>query len=215
MKVRNYDFVDVGRNRKPNNRVFPNNIRCIMCGPAGCGKTNLLMNFLCDWLDYDRLHVYSKTLQQEKYKTLRKAFEEVCPGVATFSTNAEDVPPPNEHDGDGTTVLVLDDVMLDKQDVVERYFAYGRHVNVDIFYLVQTYSRIPKRVIRDNANLLILFRQDDKNLKHVYDNHVGVDMMFEEFKRLGSRSWNSCQYGFLTIDKTVPVNEGRYKNKFG
>ncbi|KAL6256683.1 hypothetical protein P5V15_012802 [Pogonomyrmex californicus] len=47
----------------------------------------------------------------------------------------------------------------------------GRHSNVDCFYLCQTYARIPKHLIRDKANLLILFKQDGTNLKHVYNDH--------------------------------------------
>jgi len=55
----------------------------------------------------------------------------------------------------------------------------GRHVNVDCFYFCQTYARIPKHLIRDNANLLILFKQDYTNLKHVYNDHV--NMSYDEF----------------------------------
>lgn len=45
--------------------------------------------------------------------------------------------------------------------------------------MVQTYTRTPKHLIRDNANLIILFKQDDLNLKHVHADHVGADMAFE------------------------------------
>ena len=39
-------------------------------------------------------------------------------------------------------------------------------------FLSQIYARIPKHLIHDNANLLILFKQDGTNLKHVYNDHV-------------------------------------------
>jgi len=57
----------------------------------------------------------------------------------------------------------------------------GRHADVDCFYLCQTYTKISKHLIRDNANLLILFKQDDINLKHVYNDHVNIDMSYEDF----------------------------------
>ncbi|KYQ48820.1 hypothetical protein ALC60_12125 [Trachymyrmex zeteki] len=41
----------------------------------------------------------------------------------------------------------------------------GRHAHVDCFYLCQTYAKISKHLIRDNANLLILFKQDKKLLR--------------------------------------------------
>ena len=55
----------------------------------------------------------------------------------------------------------------------------GRHADVDCFYLCQMYAKIPKHLIRDNANLLILFKQDRINLKHVYNDHVNTDMSYD------------------------------------
>jgi len=55
------------------------------------------------------------------------------------------------------------------------------HANVDCFYPYQTYSKIPKYLICDNANLLILFKQDSTNLKRVYNDHVNTDMSYEDF----------------------------------
>ena len=57
----------------------------------------------------------------------------------------------------------------------------GRHADLDCFYLCQTYAKISKHLIRDNANLLILFKQDGTNLKRVYNDHVNTDMSYEDF----------------------------------
>jgi len=54
--------------------------------------------------------------------------------------------------------IFFDDVACDKQDAVKEYSSMGHHANVDCFYLCQTYARIPKHLIHDNANLLILFK---------------------------------------------------------
>ena len=54
----------------------------------------------------------------------------------------------------------------------------GRHEKVDSFYLWQSYTRIPKHSIRDNVNLLAVFRQDDMNLKHIDNDHVNTDMTY-------------------------------------
>ena len=64
--------------------------------------------------------------------------------------------------------MVFDDVMLEKnQTPIEKYFSQGRHGGADSLYLCQSYFRIPKQAIRDNANLLILFKQDAKNLRAI------------------------------------------------
>jgi len=65
----------------------------------------------------------------------------------------------------------------------------GRHADVDCFYLCQTYARIYKHLIRDNAKLLILFKQDSINLKHVY-NDVNTNMSYNEFARYAAAVGN-------------------------
>ena len=47
----------------------------------GCGKMTLLLNFLLrpEWLDYDNLCVFGKSLFQSEYRILKKAFEENLP----------------------------------------------------------------------------------------------------------------------------------------
>lgn len=216
MKIINYDSESetIAKSKKGDPLKLPKQLRCIICGPAGCGKTNLTLNLICNdgWLEYEGLYVCSKTLFQSKYERLRQAFEETCPEVAVFCSSMEEIPLPEQLTDGKKTVFIFDDCMVEKQDKIERYFAYGRHANVNVLYLCQTYSRIPKRVIRDNSNVLILFRQDDTNLKHVYNNHVGCDMSFEEFKQMCGECWNSDSHGFLTIDKTKSLRDGRYRN---
>ncbi|KYM94640.1 hypothetical protein ALC62_14727 [Cyphomyrmex costatus] len=89
----------------------------------------------------------------------------------------------------------------------------GRHANVDCFYLCQTYAKIPKHLIRDNANLLILFKQDGTNLKRVYNDHVNTDMLYEDFCDLCRKCWQQ-KYGFLVIDKDSALANGRYRKGF-
>jgi len=94
----------------------------------------------------------------------------------------------------------------------ERIF-FDRHANVDCFYFCQTYARIPKHLIRDNANLLILFKQDCTKLKHVYNNHVNTNMSYDEFCLLCRDCWQK-KYGFLVIDKDSALKDGRYRKGF-
>ena len=61
-----------------NNPLFPRNIRGLIVGKSNCGKTTLLLNFLLrpEWLDYDNLIVFGKSLFQPEYRILKKALEE-------------------------------------------------------------------------------------------------------------------------------------------
>jgi len=58
----------------------------------------------------------------------------------------------------------------------------GRHADVDCFYLCQICKAlIREHLIRDNSNLLILFKQEGINLKHVYNDHINIYMSYKDF----------------------------------
>lgn len=193
--------------------MLPNTIRGIICGPSNCGKTNVLMSLLESphGLHFENLYVYSKSLQQPKYRYLENLLASIDEiGYFTFSNNSEVIPP---NDALSNSIFVFDDVACHKQETIREYFAMGRHSNVDCFYLCQTYAKIPKHLIRDNANLLILFKQDGTNLKHVYNDHVNSDMTYQDFYVLCLRCWQH-KHGFLVIDKDSSITNGRYRKGF-
>ena len=90
------------------------------------------------------------------------------------------------------------------------YFSVGRHKNIDVIYLMQTYSKIPKPLITDNSDFIILFEMDAMNIKHSYDDYVSCDMNFESFQNLCKKCWNSQKHGFLTINREKTKNDGKY-----
>lgn len=97
---------------------------------------------------------------------------------------------------------------------IKEYFCLGRHRNIDCFYLTQTYSRVCKQQVRDNVNLVILFKQNLTNLKHVFnDLSIGCDLKFDEFQKFCSLCWKE-KYGFAVIDMDSDVNCGRYRRGF-
>lgn len=114
-------------------------------------------------------------------------------------------------------IFVFDDVINENginKTVVRDIFTLGRHRNLDVVYIVQTYTSLKKQLIRDNSNFIILFRQDDLNLKHVYtDFGVNADMKFEEFRKLCLDCWRE-PFGFTCISLEHEVNNGRYRKNF-
>lgn len=214
IKVCNLDSkIDDCEPIKRHGPLLPNTIRCIVCGPSGVGKTNVIISLLESphGVRFENVYVYSKSLQQSKYKYLEKLLSEVGEiGFFPFSNNC-DVIPPSEALPD--SVFIFDDVACDKQDTIREYFSMGRHARVDCFYLCQTYTRIPKHLIRDNANVLIIFKQDNLNLRHIYDDHVNSDMTFEMFSRLCAICWRK-KYGFTVVVKDSPLQAGRYREGF-
>lgn len=193
--------------------LLPNTIRCIMCGPSNCGKTNVMLNLLLhkNGLKFKNIYLYSKTTYQPKYCFLRRVIT-LVPGAKLFVySDNKNVISPSE--AEKSSIMIFDDVACENQKNMRDYFAMGRHRQIDCFYLSQTYSKIPKQLIRDNVNLLVIFKQDDTNLKHIYNEHVNTDIIWLEFKKLCSTIWLN-RFSFLTIHKDCDLNKGRYRQGF-
>lgn len=104
-------------------------------------------------------------------------------GCYTFSAS-EDAIDPSEMKRN--SIVIFDDCINDREinkTVVRNIFTLGRHRCIDVVYLVQCYSMLAKRLQRDNANFIIIFGQDDLNLKHIYNDFgVNADMTFNQFR---------------------------------
>lgn len=215
LPISNFDgTVAAVNDKRKHGPLLPSSIRCLICGPSNCGKTNLLMTLITDLngLRFENVYIYSKSLNQPKYQFLKRIFEHVKDiGYYTFTDN-ESICDPRE--AKQNSIFIFDDIVCDKQDKMREYFCMGRHNNIDSFYLSQTYSKIPKQLIRDNANLIVLFKQDFMNLHHIYADHVNTDMSFEQFKSICNTCWNEDKYGVLVIDKDSDFTNGRYRKGF-
>lgn len=193
--------------------LLPNTIRSIICGPSNCGKTNVMISLILhkNGLKFRNVYLYSKTTFQPKYRFLAKIFENI-PNASflMFDENKDVISPdkvlPN-------SIFIFDDVACENQEHIRNYYCMGRHKRVDCFYLSQTYSKIPKQLIRDNVNFLLVFKQDDINMKHIYDEHVNSDMGWADFKKLCCEIWKD-PYSFLLINKDCEINNGRYRKGF-
>ena len=162
-------------------------------------------------LRFENVYIYSKSLYQPKYEYLRKILTSIK-GLGFYAySDASTIVEPS--DAKPNSVFIFDDVMCEKQDIIRSYFCMGRHKNVDAFYLAQTYSRVPKQLVRDNANFVVMFKQDEMNARHVYSDHVSPDLTFTQFQEMCSKCWDN-KYGFLVIDKDSEVNAGRYRKGF-
>ena len=236
------------KNTRHNNPLLPKNIRGLIVGKSNCGKTTLLLNLLLqpDWLDYNHLYVFGKSLHQQEYQILKKGFAEgldkqqlsnlfqnqkaiiqanVSPqevidaytGVkskhvkADFFDDCNTIPDPSELDVKEKNLLILDDCFLGPQNKAEAYYTRGRHNNCDTFYISQNYFRLPRQTIRENANFIVLFSQDAKNLMHIHADHCDDDMSLKEFKLFCRGIWQEDSHNFVTIDLSSDKLNGKYR----
>ena len=65
------------------------------------------------------------------------------------------------------SIMIFDDIASEpgKNRHLQAYFSMGRHKQVDIIFLNQSYTNIFKHLVRENANLILIFRQDNLNFE--------------------------------------------------
>ncbi|KAI8123407.1 hypothetical protein CVS40_6010 [Lucilia cuprina] len=213
ISIRNIDSSMHTDSKIRHSSLLPNSIRALVVGPSNCGKTNVMIGLIesPNGLKFENIYLYSKSLYQPKYEYLKSLISPIRGmGYYTFSDNESVISPDKAKIN---SIMIFDDVACEKQNNIRAYFCMGRHKNVDSFYLCQTYTRIPKHLIRDNANMIVMFKQDEMNMKHIYSDHVGSDMTFEKFNEICQECWKE-KFGFLVISKDDELNNGRYRKMF-
>src|SRR5271156_2629450 len=111
-------------------------------------------------------------------------------------------------------LFIIDDSMLLPQSVIKQYFTHGRHNNINVIYLTQSYFHLDKKSIRDNANYLILFPLGKTDIKNLYQFLTSSDFdKFDDFQRFCKNAWGE-KHNFINIDKfNTDVNK-RYGSGF-
>ena len=157
------------------------------------------------------MYLISKSLSQPKYENLKKIYDTV-PEIGYFCYNCmEDVPDPEQCKPN--SIIIFDDISATNEAnaKLRAYFSTSRHTNNSTFLLIQSYSRVPKHLIRDNANFLILFKQDSLNTQHIYKDYLLSDLVYKKFQDICSYCWKE-PYRFLVIDIEALINKGKFRS---
>lgn len=182
--------------------------RCLLVGGSASGKTNVLMNFLLnDLLHYDKLYLYSTSLDQPKYKYLIERITDLCEendlNVSDFlftGSSVDDIVDLNTLDASTgkQNLVVFDDMLIERdQSKFCEYFIRSRHYNCSVFYLSQSFYGTPK-MIRQNSTHFMLWKTNGKNLSLIANDLAGtleVNDFKKKFKQITSEP-----YQFVFID---------------
>lgn len=211
--------------------------RLLITGASGSGKTNLLLNFIYDYLQFDNLFVCAKDINEPKYaklkenytmfegvdidevlakcakkkkKHLLELFEEYGGKGTLFSSDTKEFITVDDLDPSCKNVVVFDDCVTDKdQKSIEDFFIRGRKKNASIIYLSQSYYRTPID-IRRNCNYLIFFNLQPREVQQII-REVDGSLTKDEFSRL----YKICMqepYDFFMLDLVTPPLRYRKKN---
>ena len=191
------DTIDADTNHELN--------RTLIVGPSFCGKTYLLLNKLeLTCLDKPDQQIKIITRSPEQYTGLRNQNLDL-----ENYTVEEDLGDRTLEDFQNCCV-VFDDMLDSNQKLIDPFFTRGRHNDLDVYYLSQSYFDLPKRTIRNNSNIIILFQQTLKDVENIYRDIAGFDMSYDEFKSLCREAWKE-KYNYLEINRLEDKNGKKYK----
>ena len=140
--------------QQPKNENDNNNNRKLLVGPSFSGKTYLMLKILSRIPDQDN-YIITKS-PPEQYTNSKIKIKEI----------SDEIKPLNEYENG---IIVFDDILGSSNSrFIDQFFIRGRHNNLDIYYLSQSYFDLPKRTIKNNCNKILLFNQTLKDIEHIY-----------------------------------------------
>ena len=176
--------------------------RTLIVGPSFCGKTHLLLNKLrLIRLEDPEKQIRIFTRSPEQYEDVKLDSEL---GDIEVEENVGDL---EEYRG---CCVVFDDMLDSNQKLIDPFFIRGRHKSCDVYYLCQSYFDAPKKTVRNNSNIIILFQQTLKDVEHIHRDISGFNMSYEEFKCLCREAWNE-KFNYLLINRLIDKNGSRYR----
>ena len=109
------------------------------------------------------------------------------------------------------SIVIFDDMLGAKNSSqIDEFFTRGRHEDLDVYYISQSYFALPRQSIRNNSDSLILFKQTLRDVPSMYYDIGAYDMKYYEFKEMCHKAWDE-KYNYLCIDITKNKNEGKYR----
>ena len=200
MEIPNYDSAIKNKKFKQLYSFMPNDtFRLLLCGASGTGKTNLLFHMLIQPLIYyDKIYLYAKNLEQEKYQNLFNEMNEASSEEAGYNVMevSNDAITPINHLGyeDNKKIIIFDDYVCEKnQREIVDYFIQGRHKNCSVIYRSQSFYKTPRH-IRLNCSHYCIYDFPSSRERNMISSELGVDK--EKFKKATKKP-----FSFLYVDK--------------
>lgn len=205
MNIPNYDREKKTTKFKQLKRYMPDEcFRMLICGASGTGKTNTLLHMLLNPLIYyDKIYLYAKNLEQDKYNQLSEKLSQIADKCNAslddilFSLNDEIIPV-DQMENLAQKVIIFDDYVCEnnQKDIIN-YFISGRHKNCCVIYLSQSYYKTP-RDIRLNCSHYIFFETPSKR----------EDNLICSEQKIPSDKYDAAlkkKYDFIYLDKPKKI----------
>ena len=199
MEIPNYDTNTKNKKFRQLYKYMPKDtFQMLICGNTGSGKTNLLYHMLVATLLYcDKIYLYAKNLEQEKYQNLMQEMNEASleTGYNVMEVSNDKIIPlthlPYENN---QKIIIFDDYVCEEnQREIVKYFIQGRHKNCSVIYLSQSFYKTPGE-IRLNCSHFCIYDFPSSRERNMISSELGVEK--EQYKKATKKP-----FSFLYIDK--------------
>ena len=222
-KILNLDDI-VSNKKKSSSEHNDWPFRMLIIGPSGSGKTNTLLHLIDKFHPIDKIYLYTKDTDEEKYQYLINKREQAGiknlndPHAFTeYSSDMndvlEDINNYNKH-RNKKALIVFDDIIADimrsekGKAIVKELFIRCRKLNISIVFITQSYFRTPKDARLNSTHYILMKIGNKKELKSIAEENSG-HLDFKDFLKIS----NYCTrepYSFMMVD-TRPTARVTFK----
>ena len=189
-KITNVNNEKQKHDNNPNVLTLENH-RHVIIGPSNVGKTFYMPKILEKIGNKRPIHIITRSPNQ----------------YPNYETSNE-IKPINKYKG---SVVIFDDMLgARNSSQIDEFFTRGRHEDLDVYYISQSYFGSPRQSIRNNSDRLILFKQTLRDVQSMFYDIGAYDMNYDEFKLMCHKAWDE-KYNYLFIDMDKNKNEGKYR----
>ncbi len=184
--------------------------RGLIVAPSGTGKTNLLINLLHLMDDtFSRIVICCKSSCEPLYEWIH----DKAPSIEFYENG--DVPDINEFKESGQTLIVFDDLLLEKdQSKIIEFFIRGRKVGggISCIYISQSYYGTPKKIRQNIGYLFILKLPNERDVNAVL-REAGLGITKQQLIAMYKHATNDPM-NFLMIDINNPDERMKFRHNF-
>ena len=193
--------------------------RVLIIGPSGSGKTNILLNLIDKFHPIDKIYLYAKDTDEDKYQYLINKREQARikylndpHALIEYSNDMNDVLEDINNynkNRDKEVLIIFDDMIADImrsgkfKAIVKELFIRRRKVNISIAFITQSYFRTPKDARLNSTHYILMKIGNKKELKSIAEENSGHSD-FKDFLKI----YNYCTnepYSFMMVDTRPTV----------
>ena len=201
--------------------------RMLIIAPSGSGKTNTLLHLIDKFYPIDKIYLYAKDTDEEKYQYLINKREQA--GIKNlndphafleYSNDMNDVLENINNynkNRDKKVLIIFDDMIADImrsekfKAIVKELFIRCRKLNISIVFITQSYFRTPKDARLNSTHYILMKMGNKKELKSIGEENSG-HLDFNDFLKIYDYCTNE-PYSFMMVD-TRPTARVTFKKNF-